>query len=193
MPGTPFEDSLGTLAELQRAGKIEHLGLCNVDVPEILQAQRHFAVTAIQNELSVSNRKAAAGGTLELARRIGAVFMAHRPLAGHAKTDTLEKNRAMAPIATRHGCSRHEAALATLLDAGPPLLPVVGSDPDRAHRLLAQGARRAAGRQRPRRPRRQDQPETRRRRRGAAGARAQRARACARSNPAPGRARSPRW
>lgn len=125
--GTPFEDSLGTLAELQRAGKIEHLGLCNVDVPEILQAQRHFVVTAIQNELSVSNRKAAAGGTLELARRIGAVFMAHRPLAGHAKTDTLEKNRAMAPIATRHGCSRHEAALATLLDAGPPLLPVVGA------------------------------------------------------------------
>ncbi len=126
-PGTPFEDSLGTLAELQRAGRIEHLGLCNVDVPEILQAQRHFAVTAIQNELNVSNRKAAASGTLELARRIGAVFMAHRPLAGHAKTDTLEKNRAMAPIATRHGCSRHEAALATLLDAGPPLLPVVGA------------------------------------------------------------------
>ena len=126
-PGTPFEDSLGTLAELQRAGKIAYLGLCNVDVPEILQAQRHFAVTVIQNELSVINRKAAAAGTLELARQIGAVFMAHRPLGGHAKTDTLEKNRAMAPIATRHGCSRHEAALATLLDAGPPLLPVVGA------------------------------------------------------------------
>lgn len=126
-PGTPFEDSLGTLAELQRAGKIAHLGLCNVDVPEILQAQRHFTVSVIQNELSVINRKAAAGGTLELARQIGAVFMAHRPLGGHAKTDTLEKNRAMAPIATRHGRSRHEAALATLLDAGPPLLPVVGA------------------------------------------------------------------
>lgn len=126
-PGTPFEDSLGALAELQRAGKIEHLGLCNVDVPEILQAQRHFAVAAIQNELSVINRKAAASGTLELARRLGIPFMAHRPLGGHAKVDTLEKNRAMAPIAARLGCSRHEAALATLLDVGPPLLPLVGA------------------------------------------------------------------
>ncbi len=126
-PGCPFEDSLGTLAELQRAGKIEHLGLCNVDVAEIRQAQRHFTVAAIQNELSVINRKAAAEGTLELARQLGVPFLAHRPLGGHAKVDTLEKNRAMTPIAARRGCSKHEAALATLLDVGPPLLPLVGA------------------------------------------------------------------
>ncbi len=126
-PGTPFEDSLATLAEMQRAGKVVHLGLCNVDVAEIRQAQRHFRVAAIQNELSVINRKSAATGTLELARREGIAFMAHRPLGGHAKTDTLEKNRAMKPIATKYSVSPHQAALASLLDVGAPLLPVFGA------------------------------------------------------------------
>lgn len=125
--GTAFEGTLATLAELQRAGKVQHLGLCNVDVAEIRQAQRHFAVTAIQNELSVINRKSATEGTLALAREIGAVFLAHRPLGGHAKVETLDKNRAVKPIADRHGITRPEAALAALLDLGPPVLPLVGA------------------------------------------------------------------
>lgn len=125
--GTAFEGTLATLAELQRTGKVKHLGLCNVDVAEIRQAQRHFAVTAIQNELSVINRKSATEGTLALAREIGAVFLAHRPLGGHAKVETLDKNRAVKPIADRHGITRPEAALAALLDLGPPVLPLVGA------------------------------------------------------------------
>jgi histidinol-phosphate phosphatase family protein len=125
--GTPFDDTLHALAELQRAGKVQHLGLCNVDVAEVRQAQRHFAVAAIQNELSVVNRKAAADGTLALSRELGAVFLAHRPLAGHAKVNTLEKNRAVKPIADRHGITRAEAALAALLDVGAPVLPLVGA------------------------------------------------------------------
>lgn len=126
-PGTPFEDSLGTLAALQREGKIEHLGLCNVELAEILQAERHFTVAAIQNELSVINRKAATEGTLALAQARGIPFLAHRPLGGHAKTDSLLKNRAVKPIAERHGISPHEAALASLLDLGRPVLPVLGA------------------------------------------------------------------
>ncbi|MFO1494624.1 MAG: aldo/keto reductase [Lysobacterales bacterium] len=125
--GCPFEDQLATLAELQRAGKVEHLGLCNVDVAEIRQAQRHFTVAAIQNELSVINRKAAAEGTLALARDLGIPFLAHRPLGGHAKVDTLEKNRAMKPIAERYRITRPEAALVTLLDAGHPVVPLIGA------------------------------------------------------------------
>ena len=126
-PGCPFEDSLTTLAELQQAGKIAHLGLCNVGIGEIRQAQRHFEVCAIQNELSVMNRKSAAEGTLELARQLGIPFLAHRPLGGHAKVDNLLKNRAMKPIATRHQITPHQAALACLLDRGPPLLPLIGA------------------------------------------------------------------
>ncbi|MEI8257237.1 MAG: aldo/keto reductase, partial [Deltaproteobacteria bacterium] len=126
-PRTPFEDSLGALAELQREAKIEHLGLCNVSIPEVRQAERHFPVRAIQNELSVIDRSSATEGVLALARVMGVPFLAHRPLGGHAKTAGLLKNRAMKPLASRLGITPHEAALASLLDLGPPVLPVVGA------------------------------------------------------------------
>ncbi len=126
-PRTPFEESLGALAELQKEGKIEHLGLCNTTIAEVRQAERHFPVRAIQNELSVIDRKSGVEGLVALARRMGVPFLAHRPLGGHAKVGGLLKNRAVKPIAARHGITPHEAALAALLDLGAPVIPLFGA------------------------------------------------------------------
>ncbi|MEZ4454485.1 MAG: aldo/keto reductase [Nannocystaceae bacterium] len=126
-PKTPLEESLGALAELQREGKIEHLGLSNTSIPEVRQAERHFRVQAIQNELSVMSRASAADGMVELAREMGIPFLAHRPLGGHAKTANLLKNRAVKPIAARHKITPHEAALAALIAIGAPVIPVIGA------------------------------------------------------------------
>jgi histidinol-phosphate phosphatase family protein len=126
-PRTPFEDQLGTLAELQRQGKIAHLGLCNVSIAEVRQAQRHFSVCAIQNELSVIDRKSATEGLVALAADLGVPFLAYRVLGGHAKVDSILKNRAVAPIAARHGVTPHEAALAVVWEAGPHVLPLIGA------------------------------------------------------------------
>lgn len=126
-PGVPFEDSLTTLAALQRAGKIRHLGLCNVSIAEVRQAQRHFDVTALQCELSVMSRATGKAGLVELAARRGIPLLAHRPLGGHAKVEKLQKNRAMKPLASKHKITPHEAALATLLDLPGPVLPLIGA------------------------------------------------------------------
>jgi histidinol-phosphate phosphatase family protein len=126
-PKTPLEESLAALAELQKEGKIEHLGLSNTSIAEVRQAERHFSVRAIQNELSVIDRSGAVEGMVELCRQMGVPFLAHRPLGGHAKVGNLLKNRAVKPIAARHGVTPHEAALAALLDLGAPVIPVVGA------------------------------------------------------------------
>jgi histidinol-phosphate phosphatase family protein len=126
-PKTPLEETLAALAELQTEGKVAHLGLCNTSVAEVRQAERHFPVCAIQNELSVIDRGSATDGTVALARQLGVPFLAHRPLGGHAKTANLLKNRAVKPIAARHGVTPHEAALAALLDLGPPVIPLFGA------------------------------------------------------------------
>lgn len=126
-PSVAFEDSLATLAELQAAGKIRHLGLCNVSAPEVLQARRHFQVEALQCELSVMNRRASTAGVVALAAQMGVPFLAYRPLGGYAKVDKLLKNRAMKPLAAKHKVSPHEAALATLLDLPGPVLPLIGA------------------------------------------------------------------
>lgn len=126
-PKTPLEESLGALAELQKAGKIEHLGLSNTSIAEVRQAERHFAVRAIQNELSVVDRNSGVDGVVALARQMKSPFLAHRPLGGHAKVANLLKNRAVKPIATRHAITPHEAAMAALIDLGPPVLPLFGA------------------------------------------------------------------
>jgi histidinol-phosphate phosphatase family protein len=126
-PKTPFEESLGALAALQKEGKIEHLGLCNTSIAEVRQAERHFAVRAIQNELSVVDRGSGVEGMVALARQMGVPFLAHRPLGGHAKVGNLLKNRAVKPIAARHGITPHEAALAALVDLGAPVIPLFGA------------------------------------------------------------------
>ncbi|HEY0133987.1 MAG TPA: aldo/keto reductase, partial [Nannocystis sp.] len=126
-PKTPYEDSLGALAQLQKEGKIEHLGLSNTSIAEVRQAERHFAVCAIQNELSVIDRNSGVEGLVALARRMNIPFLAHRPLGGHAKIGNLLKNRAVKPIAARHKITPHEAALAALLDLGAPVIPLFGA------------------------------------------------------------------
>jgi HAD superfamily hydrolase (TIGR01662 family) len=124
---TPFEESLAALAALQAEGQILHLGLCNVGIAEIRQAQRHFEVQAVQCELSVVNRKAGTTGVVQLCADLGIPFLAHRPFGGHAKSEKLLKNRAMKPVAARYGITPHEAALATLLHQKPAVIPVVGA------------------------------------------------------------------
>lgn len=126
-PKTPLEESLGALAELQKEGKVRHLGLSNTSIAEVRQAERHFPVCAIQNELSVIDRSSGVEGMVALAKQMGIPFLAHKPLGGHAKVDTLLKNRAVKPIAARHGVPPHEAALAALLDLGPPVIPLFGA------------------------------------------------------------------
>src|ERR1041385_854413 len=126
-PRTPFEETLGALAEMQKEGLIIHLGLSNTSIAEVRQAERHFAVEAIQNELSIVDRKSATEGLVELARQMGIPFLAHRPFGGHAKAAALAKNRAIGPVAARLRVTPHEAALAVLLGLGEHVLPIVGA------------------------------------------------------------------
>ncbi|HZZ80341.1 MAG TPA: aldo/keto reductase [Gemmataceae bacterium] len=126
-PRVPFEDTLAALADLQKQGKVLHLGLCNTTPGELHQAQAHFKVAVVQNELSVLTRKSAADGLLELTRELGMPFLAHRPLGGYAKVEKLLKNKILVPLGERHHATPHEVALAALLDAGPHVIPLIGA------------------------------------------------------------------
>lgn len=123
----PYEETLAALAQLQREGKIEHLGLCNVSPAEIRQAQRHFEVKSVQCELSVMDRAAATSGVVELTRQLGIPFLAYRPLGGYAKVEKLEKNRALAPLVKRHRLPAYELAVAAVLSAAEHVIPLFGA------------------------------------------------------------------
>src|SRR5919198_847140 len=52
----PFGDSVGTLAELRREGKIRHVGLSNVSVRQIGQARGIVPIVSVQNRYNLADR-----------------------------------------------------------------------------------------------------------------------------------------
>ena len=55
-PKVPVEESLGALADLQKQGKIRHVGLSE----EIARASKTVPIVSVQNEYHISNRKSEA-------------------------------------------------------------------------------------------------------------------------------------
>ena len=79
-PNVPIEDSVGTMAELVRAGKVRYLGLSEVSVDLIRRAHAVHPLTAIQTEYSLFDRGVEADGVLALTRELGIGFVGYSPL-----------------------------------------------------------------------------------------------------------------
>ena len=56
-PKVPMEESLGSLKEMQNAGKIRHVGLSNVSTEEIERARKVVPIVSVQNRYNVDDRK----------------------------------------------------------------------------------------------------------------------------------------
>ena len=55
-PNVPFAESVGALAELQRAGKIRHVGLSNVTIAQIEEARGIIQIASMQNHYNLTAR-----------------------------------------------------------------------------------------------------------------------------------------
>jgi aryl-alcohol dehydrogenase-like predicted oxidoreductase len=56
-PQVPAEEQFGVLADLQREGKVRHLGLSEVTVDELEHAQQHLEVATVQNRYNLLDRR----------------------------------------------------------------------------------------------------------------------------------------
>ena len=54
----PLEDQVGELAKLQEEGKIRHIGLSEVDVDQLEEAQKHATIASVQNLFNLTSRDA---------------------------------------------------------------------------------------------------------------------------------------
>jgi aryl-alcohol dehydrogenase-like predicted oxidoreductase len=119
--GVPAEDQLGTMAELQREGKVRLLGLSEVDVGQIRLAQRFFTVASVQNRYNVQDR--AWEPVLDVCDAEGIGFIPWYPLA----VGKLGDNTALAQVARRHNATVMQVALAFLLARSRVMLPIPGT------------------------------------------------------------------
>ena len=118
----PEADQFETLLEFQRAGKVRHLGLSEVTVPEIKRAAKVFTVVSVQNRYNLADREWES--VVDYCEQNDIGFLPWYPL----ETGKLAgRGGKLAKIAKKHGATTSQIALAWLLKRSPVMLPIPGT------------------------------------------------------------------
>jgi aryl-alcohol dehydrogenase-like predicted oxidoreductase len=138
----PIEDSVGELARCVERGQIRHIGLSECSVATLERACATHPIAAVQSEYSIWARDQEDAGVINACHRLGVAFVAYSPLGrgflagdfrtleqlpaddvrrgqprfmGKALAHNLAAADAMRDIATRHGCTMAQLAIAWVL------------------------------------------------------------------------------
>jgi aryl-alcohol dehydrogenase-like predicted oxidoreductase len=121
-PDVPFEESIGTLADLRAQGKIRHVGLSNVDAEQLVVAQHIVPIASIQNRYNLTDRESE--DVLNVCERKSIGFIPWFPLASG---DLARPRGVLDLIARRHDATPAQIALAWLLQRSRVMLPIPGT------------------------------------------------------------------
>lgn len=118
----PYADSVGALVDLQREGKIRHIGISNVGPREYEIARREADIVSVENAFNIRYRHGA--DMVDRCERDGLAFLPWMPLGDGmiAWDDPL-----LTEIAARHGATPPQVALAALLHRSPAILAIPGT------------------------------------------------------------------
>jgi len=122
-PKIPFEESVGALAKLQKAGKIRHIGLSNVRVEQLRKAQAIVPIVSVQNRYNIDDR--GSDDVLRYCERAGLAFLPWAPLANRSQAAAASGR--LAAMAARYNINEHQAALSWLLARSAWMLPIPGT------------------------------------------------------------------
>jgi len=123
-PRVPLTESVGALADLQQAGKIRWIGLSNVSVEQIREAESVARVTSVQNRLNPFFREALAGGVVEYCADNQIGFLAYSPTGGGRLNHKLPAHPLLQPMAARLGVTPHALVLAWVLARSPAVIVI---------------------------------------------------------------------
>jgi aryl-alcohol dehydrogenase-like predicted oxidoreductase len=121
-PAVPAEDQLGALKDLQRQGKIRHIGLSEVSVDQIEHARTIIPISTVQNRYSLADR--GSEDVLDYCEKSDIGFIPWFPLAAG---DLTKANSPVARAASQSKCTVSQLALAWLLWRSPVMLPIPGT------------------------------------------------------------------
>lgn len=126
-PRVPFADSVGALVDLQREGKIEHVGLSNVSVEQIEIARGIVDVVSVQNRLNLFDRDSLDGGVLAHCEEHDIAFLPFGPVGGGNGRVRTKEHPVVNEVAREHDATPYEVALAWLLAKSPLIIPIPGA------------------------------------------------------------------
>ena len=120
-PKVPLEVSLGALADMQREGKIRHIGVSNVSVKQLEQARKIVPIVSVQNRYSLSDRNSE--DVLQACEKLGIAFLPWYPL-GDGAVLRIQK---LKDLAKKLRATPAQVGIAWLLAKSPVMLPIPGT------------------------------------------------------------------
>jgi len=120
-PKVPLEVSLGALADMQREGKIRHVGLSNVTVRQLEQARKIVPIVSVQNRYNLGDRNSE--DVLRACEKLGIAFLPWYPL-GDGAALRIQK---LKDLAKKLRATPAQVAIAWLLVKSPVMLPIPGT------------------------------------------------------------------
>lgn len=127
-PKVPFAESIGALKKLKDEGKIRHLGLSNVTIEQIKQAQQIMPIVSVQNKYSIGDRSFE--DVLDYCTQNNIAFIPHGSLGAHPLKQGAPLATAagvIADIAEQKGVKPNQIALAWLLHRAPNIILIPGT------------------------------------------------------------------
>jgi pyridoxine 4-dehydrogenase len=121
-PDVPFEESVGTLADLRNEGKVRHVGLSNVNPRELESARALVPVVSVQNRFNLAKREWEK--VIEVCAQEGIAFIPWFPIDAGALANP---GGPLDAAASAHGATHAQVALAWLLQHSPVMLPIPGT------------------------------------------------------------------
>lgn len=118
----PAAEQFGVMAELQREGKVQALGLSEVSVEDIREAEQYFTVASVQNQYNLTDR--ISEDVLDYCTQNEIAFIPWAPLASGklaAPGGPLDN------AAKRLDATVSQVALAWLLQHSPVMVPIPGT------------------------------------------------------------------
>jgi aryl-alcohol dehydrogenase-like predicted oxidoreductase len=154
-PNVPIEETVGTMAELVKAGKVRALGLSEAGPETLRRAFKVYPIAALQSEYSLWTRDIESNAVLAACRELGITFVPYSPLGRGFLTGAIRKiedldasdwrrsnyprfqeeafganlklAEALKELAAAKGITPAQLALAWVLAQGEDMVPIPGT------------------------------------------------------------------
>lgn len=127
-PKVPIEDSVGALETLRQQGKVQNIGVCNLNREQLDIAMTAAPITALQNKFSPAHMPQDELDLIEYTNELGIAYVPWSPLGGtFPPTPLTPINPELTLISKESGLSIPVLILNWHLNLSPNIIPLVGS------------------------------------------------------------------
>jgi aryl-alcohol dehydrogenase-like predicted oxidoreductase len=123
----PLTDSVAELLKLKEEGKIQHIGLSNINKEQIQLALSITDIVSVQNRCSIFDKSSFNNGVIEFCKNNDITCIAHSPVGGYFQHKQLSENSLLKKLAEKHHVTSYQIMIAWLLHKSDHILPIPGA------------------------------------------------------------------